>query len=300
VGGDRPGKRRLQTEPDMSVLSVSLAAVLEAGAGHRAALVFDGLGLMLIEYLFHRANGSDSHDLGETCTSLAIALGNKIFAALSAGLTAAPISLVYQHRLFHPQLDSIACWLLLFIGVEFCYYLHHVAMHKVRWFWATHAVHHSATRLNLSAAVRLGWGGHLVGGFLFYLPLMALGFHPAAVFAVLGFGLLYQFFLHLAYAPRLGPLEWVFNTPQHHHVHHACNPSCIDKNFGATLILFDRMFGTFAKAPDGEDLRFGLNGTTRSNGILKTVFGIWQQILLDALRARSVSAILRSLFGRPA
>jgi sterol desaturase/sphingolipid hydroxylase (fatty acid hydroxylase superfamily) len=281
-------------------MTLSLSAVVAAATGHKATLVFGGLGLMLIEYLFHRANSVDSHDLGETRTSLAIALGNKIFAALSAGLTAAPILFAYGHRLFQVQLDTVASWLALFLGVEFSYYLHHLAMHKIRWFWATHAVHHSATRINLSAAVRLGWGGHLTGGFLFYLPMLLLGFRPAAVFGVLGFGLLYQFFLHTAYAPRLGPLEWIFNTPQHHHVHHACNPSCIDKNFGAMLIVFDRMFGTFAEAPEDEDLRFGLNGTTRTNGILENVFGIWISIFGDALRAKTVAAKLRSLFGKPA
>ncbi len=96
---------------------------------------------------------------------------------------------------------------------------------------------------------RLGWGGDLTGGFLFYLPLVTLGFHPVAVFGMLGLGLFYQFFLHVACPPSLGPLEWILNTPRHHHVHHASNGEYLDKNFGSVLIVFDRLFGTFAKAP---------------------------------------------------
>lgn len=266
------------------------------GAGLVALLA---LGLMLVEFLFHKVNDSDSHDARETAVSLAIALGNKVTGLLTAGLMAIPLLYVYRHRLFDIGLDSVWAWGALFVGVEFCYYLHHVAMHKTNWFWATHSVHHSPTRLNLSAAVRLGWGGSLTGGFLFYLPLVALGFHPAAVFGMLAIGLLYQFFLHLAHAPDLGPLEYVLNTPRHHQVHHASNEACLDKNFGAVLIVFDRLFGTFAQAPRDEVLRFGLAGTAPTLNPFKVVFGVWAKIFGEAFRAKGVGAKLRALFGAP-
>ncbi|MBI1201167.1 MAG: sterol desaturase family protein [Rhodopseudomonas sp.] len=270
--------------------------------GHRGALLLAllALSLMLVEYLFHKFNHSDSHDARETAVSLAIALGNKVTGLLTAGLVAIPLLFVYRYRLFDVALDNVWAWGALFVGVEFCYYLHHVAMHKINWFWATHSVHHSPTRLNLSAAVRLGWGGPLTGGFLFYLPLVALGFHPAAVFGMLAVGLLYQFFLHLAHPPDLGPLEYVLNTPRHHQVHHASNDVCLDKNFGAVLIVFDRMFGTFAPAPRDEALRFGLAGTAPTLNPFKVVFGVWARMFGAAIRAKGVGAKLRALFGAPA
>src|SRR5215468_401320 len=219
------------------------------------------LALMAGEHLVARYRHERVHDLGETAASLVIAVGHRIVGAATASLVMVPAAWIYQHRLFDIPLAQPWSLVALFLGVEFCYYWHHVAMHKVRWFWATHAVHHSATKLNLSAAIRLGWGGNFSGGLLFYLPLVWLGFAPAAVFATMAIGLFYQFFLHMARAPRLGPLEWVLNTPRHHHVHHASNDPCLDKNFGSVLIVFDRLFGSFAEAPVDEPLRFGLKGS---------------------------------------
>lgn len=274
--------------------------LLSAGHHGRGIGMLVGLGLMLSEYLFHKLNHGDGYDAQETATSLFIALGHKATGALTAGLAAAPVMFVYRHRLFDIPLNAAWTWLALFLAVEFCYYLHHLAMHKVRWFWATHAVHHSPTRLNLSAGVRLGWGGHLTGGFVFYLPLIALGFNPAAVFGLLAAGLVYQFFLHLAHPPHLGPLEWVLNTPRHHQVHHAANEACLDKNFGAVLIIYDRLFGTFATAPRDEPLRFGIAGAAPGANPLNILFAAWLRMLSDVLRAKGISAKLRTLFSRPA
>jgi sterol desaturase/sphingolipid hydroxylase (fatty acid hydroxylase superfamily) len=165
--------------------------------------------------------------------------------------------------------------------------------------WATHAVHHSATRFNLSAAVRLGWTGQLTGGFLFFLPLAWIGFHPAAIALMLALGLLYQFFLHTALPVHLGPLEWLLNTPRHHRVHHACNEACLDTNYGSTLIIFDRLFGTFAEAPREEAMRFGLKGRVPSNNPFVIALGEWKHLVVDFWRTSGLSRKLRVLFGPP-
>ena len=183
--------------------------------------------------------------------------------------------------------------------MELCYYAFHRASHRVRWLWATHAVHHSATRFNLSAAIRLGWTGTISGAFVFFLPLALIGFHPVAIAAVMGLGLLYQFFLHTAFPVSLGLLEWVLNTPAHHRVHHACNDPCLDKNYGNVLIVFDRLFGTFAAPPVGERLRFGLKGRSPSLNPLRIAFGEWSRLARDAGAARGMAAKLKVLFGAP-
>jgi len=190
-------------------------------------------------------------------------------------------------------------WLALFVGVELFYYWFHLASHRVRWLWATHAVHHSATRFNLSAAIRLGWTGQLTGAFVFFLPLAFLGFHPLAIALMIGLGLLYQFFLHTAVPVSLGPLEWVLNTPNHHRVHHASNLACLDKNYGSVLIVFDRLFGTFARAPDGEPLTFGVKGRAPSNNPITIALGEWGHLLRDTWKARGLGQRLRVLFGPP-
>ena len=266
---------------------------------HPLAFALIALALMLVEYLFHRLNHHHSYDPREAAASLAIAVGHKVIEAFTVGIVAAPVVFVYGHRLFDIPMGGALAWIALFLGVELSYYVQHFAMHKVRWLWATHAVHHSATRLNLSAAVRLGWGGHLTGGFVFYLPLVLIGFPPLVVFGMLGASLAYQFFLHLADPPHLGPLEWVLNTPRHHQVHHAANSAVLDRNFGGVLIIFDRMFGTFAEAPKGEPLVFGVAGVESSLNPIRIVANTWVDMYRQWGVSRGVRARLRLLFGPP-
>jgi sterol desaturase/sphingolipid hydroxylase (fatty acid hydroxylase superfamily) len=125
----------------------------------------------------------------------------------------------WQHRIATVQIGVWWSFVLLILGQEFCYYWLHRAGHRVRWFWASHAVHHSSNDYNLAAAYRLGWTSKLSGEAIFNLPLVWLGFPPDLVGATLLFNLLYQFWLHTELVPRLSVLEWVLSTPAHHRVH---------------------------------------------------------------------------------
>jgi len=252
------------------------------------------------EYVYARLSHRDEdHDLAETAASIGVAFGDLGVRMLTGGLAALPFVLLYRHRLFDIPMHSAWSWSALFLGAEFAYYWFHRASHRVRWLWATHAVHHSATHFNLSAAIRIGWTGQLSGAFVFFLPLAWIGFPPLAIGAMLSAGLLYQFFLHTAFPVRLGPLEWILNTPAHHRVHHACNEACLDKNYGSVLILFDRLFGTFAPAPREEPLRFGLKGREVALNPFGIAFAEWRALLADVARVRGLRAKLASLFGAP-
>lgn len=252
---------------------------------------------MGVEILASLPDLGETHDLKETATSLTIGVISKTVSILGAGITALPLLWLYQFRLFDIPAHSLPWLALAFVLTDFCYYWHHYAMHKIRLLWASHSVHHSPTRLNLTAAVRLGVGGHLAGGFLFYAPLVFIGFNPVVVYTMLGLGLVYQLFVHPAKAPDLGLLEYILNTPKHHQVHHASNEQCLDRNFGGVFIVFDRLFGTFAKAPDNEPLRFGLVGKEASNNPLKILFGEWWRIASDLLQATSLQGAMQSLFS---
>lgn len=255
---------------------------------------------MVLEYAASRLAHVDAYDAKETATSFVIAIGNKVIRAIEASIIAVPFLLAYNQKLFEIDLASPIAWVALFILVEFIYYWHHRASHTVRWLWATHSVHHSPTHFNLTAGIRLGWTGAISGHFLFYLPLVFLGFHPLAVAAVLGANLAYQFFIHSELVPRLGPLEWILNTPTHHRVHHACNEACLDKNYGGTLIVFDRLFGTFAAPPKDEALRYGLVGHEPSYNPIAVVFQEWASIFRDLRNSKvAYSEYLRILFGPP-
>ena len=111
-------------------------------------------------------------------------------------------------------------------------YAFHRASHRVNVLWASHVVHHQSEEYNLSAALRQSWIEILFGG-VFYLPLAFLGFSPAAFVTMSTINTLYQFWIHTRLVKRLpAPIEWVFNTPSHHRVHHGVNPKYIDKNYG--------------------------------------------------------------------
>jgi sterol desaturase/sphingolipid hydroxylase (fatty acid hydroxylase superfamily) len=252
------------------------------------------------EYLYARLSHHDAdHDLKETAASVGVAIGDIVVRVLTGGLAAIPFLWLYQNRLFDIPLDTVWGIAALFLGVEFCYYWFHRASHRVRWLWATHAVHHSATHFNLSAAIRLGWTGQLTGAFVFFLPLAWLGFHPLAIGAMIAAGLLYQFFLHTSFNVSLGPLEWVLNTPTHHRVHHASNEGCLDRNYGSTLIIWDRLFGTFAKAPSTEPLRFGLKGREASRNVFRIALGEWVHLFRDVARTKGWRSKARVLLGPP-
>lgn len=259
------------------------------------ALIF-----IAVELIYLRlAHNAHDHDPKETAASVGVAIGDIAMRLLTGAIAAVPFLYCYQHRMFDIPMTNAWSWIALFIGVEFFYYWFHRASHRVRWLWATHAVHHSATHFNLSAAIRLGWTGTISGAFVFFLPLALIGFHPFAIGLIIGLGLIYQFFLHTALPVQLGPLEWLLNTPAHHRVHHASNENCLDKNYGSVLIVFDRLFGTFAAAPEGEELSFGVKGRPASNNPLSIALSEWLHLWRDAKKAPRLIDKLRVVIGAP-
>ncbi len=239
------------------------------------------------------------YDWRAYAASLADAAGRRAVDALGLSLAAPLLAWAYAHRVQTIALSTPIAFALLFVGQEFCYYWYHRAAHRVRWFWATHAVHHSPNELTLAAALRLGWTGKLTGTALFFAPLIWLGFAPLAVLATLSANLLYQFWLHAPWMPRLGPLEWVLNTPTHHKVHHASNPEYLDCNYGGVLIVFDRLFSTFVELRDDVPPRYGLKTPLRSHNPLRIALHGWLALARDLLAARGWRARLRTIFGPP-
>jgi len=256
--------------------------------------------LAMAEYALIRRRARGSWDWRESGASLVISVGYQFLAPLGTLLWSGLYQWVWARRLVTVPLDGVSGVAALVLGVEFFYYWYHRASHEVRWFWASHAVHHSVEHLNLTAAYRLGWTSTAAGAGLFFLPMVWLGFEPRAVFGVLAANLVYQLFLHTEQIGRLGPLEWILNTPSHHRVHHGSNAGYLDANYGGILIVFDRMFGTFV--PEREDVpcRYGLVVPVGSNHPLRIVFHEWGRMLRDLRNARSLRQASAALFARPA
>jgi sterol desaturase/sphingolipid hydroxylase (fatty acid hydroxylase superfamily) len=209
------------------------------------------------------------------------------------------INWCHAHRFWTIPIDSVGALLGLFLAQELCYYAYHRGAHRIRWFWMQHVVHHSSNELNLGAAYRIGLLGKLAGAAPFFLPMVLLGFHPRAAFAMLTLNLIYQFWLHTTWVPRLGPLEWVLNTPSAHRVHHAANVPYLDANYGGVLIVFDRLFGTYVAERDDEPCRYGLVEPVTHHNFLRIEFDEARALLRDLARARSLRAVLGHLFAPP-
>jgi sterol desaturase/sphingolipid hydroxylase (fatty acid hydroxylase superfamily) len=257
------------------------------------AFAFAGL-----EAWWRRRTGR-SYDIAALKGTLAVAAGQIVVNGIAGiGITAIYMAAWSMTPLRMP-LDTVWSWGLLFLVSEFLYYWQHRMSHEVRWLWATHNVHHSAEELTLPAAFRLGWTGWLSGLWLFFLPLPLLGWHPAAVATVIALNLRFQYYLHSELPPWLGPLEWVFNTPSAHRVHHASNAAYIDKNFGGVLIVFDRVFGTYARETSLDPCRYGLVEPVPSNNPFVIAFHEWSRMLADMRRSRSLRGALRVAAGYP-
>lgn len=215
------------------------------------------------------------------------------------GIAAPLLNLAYEHRLFTFELNQLWQLPLLFLGQEFCYYWFHRASHRVRWFWATHAVHHSPEQICFAAAFRLGVTSRIAGSTIFYVPLALAGFDPEVVLFTLTVNLLYQFWIHSETLPKLGWLELVLNTPSHHRVHHARNLAYLDANYGGVLIIFDRMFGTFVPEKDDEPCDFGLVTPVKSYNPFYVELHGWIGLGRDLRKARSIREALGYLIGPP-
>ena len=211
-------------------------------------------------WYWRRKGRPEAYQLKETLSN--ISMGG-LYKIVDGVMIALFIQYFYEYvRQFGFQyVPDDGLWSVLFIAlaVDFFFYLYHVTMHKVRWMWAVHVSHHSSTSLNFSTALRQNFLLDLnFGWMLWWVPLALIGFDKNWAMIAIELNLAYQFFLHTEAVGRLGPLEFVLNTPSHHRVHHGCRPEQIDTNFGGALIIWDRLFGTFVDERNAGVLQYGL------------------------------------------
>jgi sterol desaturase/sphingolipid hydroxylase (fatty acid hydroxylase superfamily) len=226
--------------------------------------------LLLLELAVLRAGQAQErrllgYDRADTRTSLAMGTGSLVVngawrlaevVILGAAAALSPLDLGH----------GWVAWLVALVGIDLCYYWDHRAGHQIRLLWASHVVHHSSERYNLSTALRQTWTGEYT--VLFFLPVALLGVPVELVLASWSINLLYQFWIHTEAIDRLwAPLEWVLNTPSHHRVHHGTQPQYLDRNYGGILIVWDRLFGSFE--PEGERVRYGLTTNIATHNPLR-------------------------------
>ncbi|MBT8149072.1 MAG: sterol desaturase family protein [Gammaproteobacteria bacterium] len=252
-------------------------------------LLFIGL-----EYRSHR----ERYDIRDSLANGALALMHQASDAIALLLLMPAFYWLHSYRLFDITLSAGSIFIA-FILQDFLYYWFHRASHNIHWLWAAHVVHHSSTRLNFSTAFRQSVTYPIAGMWLFWMPMIVVGFDPLTVFAVVALNLAYQFFVHTQAVGKLGWLEQVFNTPSHHRVHHAINAKYIDKNFGGVLIIWDKLFGSFVEEDEREPCRYGILGQIHTNNVITISFHQWKHMLLEAVHAKGIKQKLAALFTYP-
>lgn len=218
--------------------------------------------LMGLEWVVARARGVEVYRFADWVANLGCGIIQQTFKVVLALFTFLAYRYLFDHhRAFAFDAASGWTWLLCFLGVDFCYYWFHRSSHEINFLWAAHVVHHQSEEYNLGVALRQS---AFQGAFswIFYLPLALIGFPPLVFGVVVSLNTLYQFWIHTQLIGRLGPLEHVLNTPSHHRVHHGQNPQYIDRNHAGTLIIWDKLFGTFE--PEREKVIYGVTEPPRS------------------------------------
>jgi sterol desaturase/sphingolipid hydroxylase (fatty acid hydroxylase superfamily) len=258
------------------------------------------LPLITLEYLKYRKL-KRSYKGAEVAASFGVYVGTVLSKFLTGTLLFAIFNWFHQFAVYEITMTSVWSWVGLFFGMEFFYYWMHRASHGIRWIWASHGVHHTASQINFPASFRLAWTGVIAGIPFFFLPLVLIGYSPVAVFGMLAANLTFQFVLHTELIGKLwAPIEYIFNTPSHHRVHHASNAEYLDKNHGGVLIIFDRLFGTYQEEEDHIAIRYGLTVPINSNNPFKIALGGTWDVLKGFGSARTFKDRMMHLFGSPA
>jgi sterol desaturase/sphingolipid hydroxylase (fatty acid hydroxylase superfamily) len=238
------------------------------------------------------------YEYRDSATSLAMGFGNRVFGIAVGSLAVLAYVGVYQFRLFDLGWTwpvMVAC----FFAEDLAYYWFHRIAHERRFFWASHIVHHSSQHYNLTTALRQTWTGTLGLNFIFWLPMLYIGFPPLMVLMFSSISLVYQFWIHTELIDRMGPFEWIFNTPSHHRVHHATNAQYLDANYAGVLIIWDRMFGTFVPEDGKEKPRYGIVSQLGTFNPFRVAFHEWAGIWRDVTRAKKLSHVFGYIFGPP-
>ncbi|MEM9600111.1 MAG: sterol desaturase family protein [Pseudomonadota bacterium] len=233
-------------------------------------------------FLVVRGRVSGRYEWKDAITSMTMGLGNLITDILFGFISLAVLMWLWQFR-FVDLGVSLPIILLALVAQDFIYYWKHRASHRIRWFWSAHVVHHSSQHYNLSTALRQPWNGHFTGLVLLSTPLILLGFHPLLIGFVGSLNLLYQYWIHtesIRKFPRW--IEFIFNTPSHHRVHHSVHPTHLDMNYAGIFIVWDRMFGTFVEERDDEVMTYGLVKNIETFNPVRVAFAEWVGIFRDA------------------
>jgi sterol desaturase/sphingolipid hydroxylase (fatty acid hydroxylase superfamily) len=220
----------------------------------------------------------DEYEFKDAGTSILMGLGNVTIGLVTKAMILAIFMFIYKYKLLTISFAWWS-WAILLFAEDFCYYWFHRISHQSRFFWASHVVHHSSKKYNLSTALRQTWSGSFYT-FIFWLPLIIIGFHPVMVMVQMSISLIYQYWIHTEVINKMPNwFEAIFNTPSHHRVHHATNPQYLDRNHAGIFIIWDKLFKTYE--PEVEKPVYGLVKNIETYNPIKIAFIEWFEMFKD-------------------
>jgi sterol desaturase/sphingolipid hydroxylase (fatty acid hydroxylase superfamily) len=262
------------------------------------------LTLLLAAVEYRHFRNSDKFELKDSLASMALGTS---YILVAEGIVVIAVVVpvfhwLYQYRLMTVTMSPLATCVL-FLLVDFCFYMFHLAAHRIRFLWGVHEVHHASEHFNFTVAFRQSMLYAFVGVYAFFAPAVLLGYTPEWVLGMLAFNLLYQLLVHTQWVGQLPePVEWVFNTPSNHRVHHGRNPRYIDRNMGGVLMIWDHLFGTYAAEDPADEPEYGVVsqiGKAPSFNPLLLTFREYGRMFTDVATPGPLSQRLKHLWGPP-
>ncbi|MFS3130130.1 sterol desaturase family protein [Nocardioides sp. Bht2] len=254
------------------------------------------LELAALKWLDHDDNVTGYH-FRDARTSILMGVGSLFFStAFKVGSFVVFSAVYFWWAPWHLDVGAWWYWPALLLALDLSFYASHRFVHRVNVGWAAHQAHHSSEYMNFATALRQKWNPWFE--LIFWMPLPLLGFAPWTIYVAFSFNLIYQFFVHTETIDRLPrPIEFIFNTPSHHRVHHGSDPEYLDRNYAGMLIVWDRMFGTFTA--ERQRPRYGLTKPVDTYNLLKLEYGEYVMIGRQVRGAKSWRERLGYLFGPP-
>jgi alkylglycerol monooxygenase len=254
------------------------------------------ISFMLLEYYISKRQNKKVHRFNESIANVNVGIVERISDLLTTGSFFFAFSWLNQNFAIFDIANNWITWVLLFLATDLMWYWYHRFGHQVNLFWAAHIVHHQSDDFNYTTAARITVFQAIARG-LFWSILPIIGFRAEMITVFLLVHGTYPFFTHTRLIGKLGWLEYILVTPSHHRVHHSSNPEYLDKNYGDMLIIWDKLFGTFAE--EKTEPHYGLTKSLDSHSFLWQHFHYVLELFVALRLAKSFRQKLKVIFGSP-
>jgi sterol desaturase/sphingolipid hydroxylase (fatty acid hydroxylase superfamily) len=245
---------------------------------------------MLLEYYMSKRKNKTIHQFNEIVANINVGIVERISDLLTTGSFFFIFSWLNQNYAIFDVPNNWITWVLLFVATDLLWYWYHRFGHQINLLWAAHIVHHQSDDFNYTTAARITVFQAITRG-LFWSILPIIGFKPEMITVFLLVHGTYSFFTHTQLVGKLGWLEYIIVTPSHHRVHHSSNPEYLDKNYGDMLIIWDKIFGTFAQ--EKAEPKYGLTKSLDSHSFLWQHFHYVLELFVACRLAKGIRQKLK-------